>query len=89
MTLATSRFPSALGACPCITGAYFGAYEYFPGTAATGLCTGFSTAAMNRFLNGETRAVDEAAAPTPALTREFTVNMGRLLGGRSASQYVP
>jgi len=80
--------PLSAWSLPVLTGAYFGAYEYFLGTAATGLCTGFSTAAMNRFLNGETRAVDEAAAPTPALTREFTVNMGRLLSGQLLSTFL-
>ena len=80
--------PASAFAAPVLTGAYFGAYEYFLGSACTGLCTGFSTAAMNRFLNGETRTVDEAAAPTPALTREFTVNMGRLLSGQLLSTFL-
>ncbi len=80
--------PASAFTMPVLTGAYFGAYEYFLGTAATGLCTGFSTAAMNRFLNGETRTVDEAAATTPALTREFTVNMGRLLSGQLLSTFL-
>ena len=80
--------PASAFTMPVLTGAYFGAYEYFLGSACTGLCTGFSLAAMNRFLNGETRTVDEAAAPTPALTREFTVNMGRLLSGQLLSTFL-
>lgn len=80
--------PASAFVAPVLTGAYFGAYEYFLGSACTGLCTGFSLAAMNRFLNGETRTVDEAAAPTPALTREFTVNMGRLLSGQLLSTFL-
>jgi hypothetical protein len=75
-------------AMPVLTTAYFGAYEYFLGSACTGLCTGFSTAAMNRFLNGETRTVDEAAAPTAAITRELTVDMGRLLSGQLLSTFL-
>ncbi|MEJ2007441.1 MAG: hypothetical protein P8Z30_04660 [Acidobacteriota bacterium] len=73
---------------PVLTGLYFAAYEYFLGSAVTGLCTGFSLSAMKRFLNGETRTVDEAAAPTPALTREFTVDMGRLLSGQLLSTFL-
>ena len=80
--------PASALTMPVLTGAYFGAYEYFLGSACTGLCTGFSLAAMNRFLNGETRTVDEAAAPTAALTREFTVNMGRLLSGQLLSTFL-
>jgi hypothetical protein len=80
--------PASAVTVPVLTGAYFGAYEYFLGSACTGLCTGFSTAAMKRFLAGETRAVDEAAAKTPALTREFTVNMGRLLSGQLLSTFL-
>ena len=80
--------PASALTMPVLTGAYFGAYEYFLASACTGLCTGFSTAAMKRFLAGETRTVDEAAATTPALTREFTVNMGRLLSGQLLSTFL-
>jgi hypothetical protein len=73
---------------PVLTGAYFAAYEVFLGSACTGLCTGFSTAAMDRYLKGETRTVDEAANPTPALTNEFTINMGRLLSGQLLTTFL-
>jgi hypothetical protein len=71
---------------PVLTGAYFAAYELFLGQLATGLCTGFSLAAMNRFLTGETRAFDEPL--TPALTTEFTVDMGRLLSGQLLTTFL-
>jgi len=75
-------------AAPVLTGAYFAAYCVFLGPECQGLCTGFSPASMNRFLDGETRAVDEAAQPTAALTREFTVNMGRLMSGQLLSTFL-
>lgn len=78
---------SALAA-PVLTGAYFAAYMLFLGKYCTGLCTGFSLAAMKRYLDGETRAVDESVNPTPALTREFTVDMGRLLSGQLLATFL-